>query len=396
MFQRAEIKILHKRIEQENRKYMQVIAGPRQVGKTTLVNQFLQDTSLSYHFASADGVAAASMSWISQQWETARFQWQQDKEKDFILVIDEIQKIDNWSEGVKKEWDADTRENRKIKCILLGSSRVLLQQGLTESLVGRYEMITMSHWSYAEMHQAFDYSVEEYIWYGGYPGAATFIDDEDRWNRYIQDSIIESSISKDILMLTRVDKPALMRRLFELGCGYSGQILAFNKILGQLHDAGNTTTLSHYLDLLEGAGLLGGLEKYSGSKIRQRSSSPKFQVYNNAFLSVQSSEPFADIHSKPGQWGRWVESIVGTHLINEAMKGNIKLYYWRHRNKEVDFVIELNQKIIGLEVKSGRNQRSGGMEAFAAQYNPDKMLLVGQEGIPLKEFLSVSPKELFT
>lgn len=295
--------------------------------------------------------------WLEQQWETARVQYQASGSEDFILAIDEIKKISNWSEVVKKLWDEDTKTKSKIKVILLGSSRLLLQQGLTESLAGRFETTHVGHWTFSEMHDAFDFTHEQYVWFGGYPGAASLISDEERWKKYVNDALIETSISKDILMLTRVDKPALLRKLFELGCLYSGQILAYTKIVGQLQDAGNTTTIAHYLNLLNTAGLLAGIEKFSGSEIRQRSSSPKFQVYNTALITSQQPEMLAEVQRKPELWGRWVEVAIGAHLVNNQLSGGYTVLYWRHRNDEIDFVLERKGKVIGIEVKSGLTQR---------------------------------------
>jgi predicted AAA+ superfamily ATPase len=314
---------------------------------------------------------------------------------DCLLVIDEIQKIDNWSEGVKRLWDEDTNAGRKLKLILLGSSRLLMQQGLSESLAGRFESAYMGHWSYPEMHDAFGWSIDQYVWFGGYPGSAGLIQDENRWKNYVANALIETSISRDILMLTRVGKPALMKRLFELGCLYSGQILSFTKVQGQLQDAGNTTTLAHYLSLLDTAGLLAGLEKYAADIIRKRSSSPKFQVHNNALISAQSNELFEEVRVQPASWGRFVESAIGAHLINAAQVSGFKVYYWRHRNEEVDFVLEKRGHIIALEVKSGKEKNTKGMKAFKEQFSPDRVLLIGKTGIPWQEFLSINPVDLF-
>ena len=395
IIERSQKALLTRRIESEPRQFIQVLYGPRQVGKTTLAQQFIQATHLPVHFASADLVSSGQSGWISQQWETARIKLRQSEQQEAVLIIDEIQKISNWSESIKKEWDADSLRQLSIKVVLLGSSRLLLQQGLTESLAGRFETIYLGHWSYHEMRDAFHFTPEQYVWFGGYPGAATLIDDEERWRRYITDSLIETSISKDILMLTRVDKPALMKSLFELGCSYSGQILSYTKILGQLQDAGNTTTLAHYLQLLDTAGLLGGLEKYSPEKVRRRSSSPKFQVHNTALVSAQQPHSFQDISEKPELWGRWVESAIGAHLINHTRTGALNLFYWRQGNHEVDFVLQHKGKVIGLEIKSGRSWHSSGMAAFYNQYNPQKVLLVGNSGIAWQEFLDIDPLELF-
>jgi uncharacterized protein len=394
MFQRPHFQLLAKRLN-EPRKVIQVLAGPRQVGKTTLVSQLLSASNTPSHSVSADGTANANTAWLDQQWETARIKQRQSGASEFTFAVDEIQKIPNWSETVKANWDADTRTNTPVKVILLGSSRLLLQQGLTESLAGRFELSYIGHWSLPEMQAAFGFSAEQFAWFGGYPGTAPFITDEFRWKKYVTDALIEPSISRDILSLTRVDKPALLRRLFELGCLYSGQILSFNKILGQLLDAGNVTTLAHYLNLLDSAGLLGGLEKFSGDIIRQRQSSPKFQVHNTALLASQMPETLPEILESPEKWGRIVESAVGAHLINHARQEGFRLFYWREGNDEIDFVLQHRGKTLAIEVKSGALRGAPGMEVFRKKFSPDKMLLVGTGGLPWEEFLRINPVQLF-
>ncbi|MDD2727521.1 MAG: ATP-binding protein [Proteiniphilum sp.] len=394
MFERSYLKLVKSRIE-ESRKFIQVIFGPRQVGKTTMINQLLPQLAIPNMNESADAISATNSAWLVQVWESARLRLKASGAKEFLLVIDEIQKIDNWSEIVKQQWDKDTRENVNIKVILLGSSRLLIQKGLTESLAGRFEILYLGHWSYPEMQEAFGWSIEQYVYFGGYPGSATLIGDEERWKNYVKDSLIETSISKDILMLTRVDKPALLKRLFELGCLYSGQILSYTKIIGQLQDAGNTTTLANYLRLLSDSGLLGGLEKYAGDIIRKRGSSPKFQVYNNALITSQNNDTYEKAVINPKLWGRLVESSVGTHLMNHSISERYNLYYWREGNYEVDFVLEKGDKVIGLEVKSGMKAENAGIALFSDKFHPDKILLVGTGGIPYDEFLKINPKELF-
>lgn len=393
-FVRSHFQQFRNRIE-EKRRFIQVLMGPRQVGKTTLASQLLREIGVPHHFASADGVATAGPVWLEQQWEAARVKWKRSEASAFLLVIDEVQKVTNWSEAVKGLWDADTREERPIKVILLGSSRLLLQQGLTESLAGRFEVTYMGHWSFPEMEKAFGWNADQYVWFGGYPGSADLIADEERWKNYLANALVETSISKDILMLTRVDKPALMRRLFELGCLYSGQILSYSKMLGQLQDAGNTTTLSHYLDLLDTAGLLAGIEKYAPDQIRQRSSSPKFQVHNTALISAQRPETLEQVRLQPERWGRMVESAIGAHLLNHALSRRYTVHYWRHRNDEIDFVISKKGLVIGLEIKSGATRRAPGMQAFQKHFGPDKVLLIGSSGLPWQEFLQLDPDELF-
>jgi predicted AAA+ superfamily ATPase len=394
MFERAYIEKLKDRLA-EPRKFIQVVTGPRQVGKTTMITQLLHKLTLPYVFESADSVMNTDNLWVIQAWESVRLRMRASGAKEYLLVIDEIQKIDNWSELVKQQWDKDTRDGVNVKVVLLGSSRLLIQKGLTESLAGRFEIFYLGHWSYPEMQAAFGWNIEQYVFFGGYPGSAQLIGEEDRWKSYIKDSLIDSVISRDILMLTRIVKPALLKRLFELGTMYSGQILSYTKLMGELREAGNTTTLSHYLDLLSESGLLGGLEKYAGNVVRKRSSSPKFQVYNNALLSALGNPTFSEMVVDPAKWGRMVESSIGAHLINNSITDRYSLHYWREGNQEVDYVLEKNGKLIAIEVKSGRRSGNTGMKLFADKFHPVKVLLVGTGGIPLEEFLKITPSALF-
>jgi uncharacterized protein len=395
MFQRIHFQQLSKRVA-EPRAVMQVLVGPRQVGKTTLVEQLLAASDVPNYFISADAVPNSNATWLEQQWAVARQRFQQSGASEFIFAIDEIQKISNWSETVKAQWDADARNGLALKIILLGSSRLLLQQGLTESLMGRFELTYLGHWSFTEMQTAFGWTANQFAWFGGYPGTARLVADEPRWKKYVTDALIEPSISRDILSLSRVDKPALLRRLFEFGCLYSGQLLSYNKMLGQLLDAGNTTTLAHYLDLLDSAGLLCGLEKFAGDRLRQRLSSPKFQVHNTALIAATHPSSFAEIQNDFVNWGRIVESAVGAHLVNYARQEGFNLYYWRDGNDEVDFVMEHRGKTVAIEVKSGsKHGNLKGMDAFKKQFEPDKLLLVGSTGLAWQEFLTINPIELF-
>lgn len=319
MFERTVLKDITKRIS-EPRKFIQVVVGPRQVGKTTLIKQFLQKTDMPHYFVTADDLYAADTTWIRREWGNARLQMQQNNIKEFLLIVDEVQKAPNWSEAVKKEWDEDTFSDTNIKVVLLGSSRLLIQKGLTESLAGRYELTNITHWSFEEMREAFGWNIEQYIYFGGYPGSASLVSDEERWKDYVRESLVESTISKDILMMTRVDKPILLKRLFDIGCKYSSQILSLTKVQGELQESGNLTTLSGYLNLLKEAGLLSGLEKYAADVIRKRASKPKFQVHNNALLTAGQNLSFGILRNDAKEWGRFVVSAVGTHLINSGLK----------------------------------------------------------------------------
>lgn len=395
MFERAHLQLVTERVL-EPRNFIQVLMGPRQVGKTTLAGQLVKQINIPWLLESADDIPASNTKWLEQIWESGRLKLRSLAAQELLIIIDEIQKVPKWSETVKKLWDEDSLSGTGIKLLLLGSSRLLLQQGLSESLAGRFEVIHMNHWSYAEMNGSFGWNSYKYAWFGGYPGSAVLTGDEERWKRYIRDSIIEASVSRDILMLTRIDKPALMKRLFEIGCLYSGRILSYTKIQGQLQDAGNTTTLSHYLGLLDAAGLLGGIEKYSANIIRKRASSPKFQVYNNALVSSQRTEDFDEISVNPREWGHIVESAIGTHLLNSSVSENFSVYYWRERSHEVDFVLERKGKIIAIEVKSAfSGGKRAGVDAFNKLFHPDRTYLIDNKSLSWQDFLNINPADLF-
>ncbi|MBX3024568.1 ATP-binding protein [bacterium] len=371
------------------RRHIQVVAGPRQVGKSTLVQQVAEDLAAEVRYASADEPTLRGAEWIAQQWEAARLTAGGAGKTGAVLVLDEIQKIPGWSETVKRLWDEDTRRRVPLKAVLLGSAPLLIARGMSESLAGRFELLHLPHWSFAEMRAAFGFGLDEFLYFGGYPGAAPLIGEPERWRRYIADSLIETSVSRDVLLLTRVDKPALLRRLFDLACRYSGQILSYTKMLGQLHDAGNTTTLAHYLDLLAGAGLVVGLQKVAGDAARSRGSSPKLQVLNTALLSAASGLSFDEARGDREFRGRLAESAVGAHLANAAAAGDCALYYWRERNREVDFVVKSGRRLAAIEVRSGRAREiPAGMAAFTDAFGPKRTLLVGGDGIALEEFLA--------
>lgn len=380
----------------EPRKFLQVLTGPRQTGKTTLIRQAMEALKTPHHYASADEPTLQGRVWIEQQFEIGRLLVRENRQAGALLVLDEIQKLAGWSEVVKRQWDSDTAKKTPLKVVLLGSAPLLLQQGLTESLAGRFEIIPVVHWSYHEMKNAFGWNPEQFVYFGGYPGAAGLIQDRQRWSRYIIDSLIETTISRDILLMTRVDKPVLLRRLFQLGCSYSGQILSYQKMIGQLQDVGNTTTLAHYLELLSGAGMLTGLQKFAGQHVRQRASSPKLQVLNMALLTSQSSHSFESAQKDREYWGRLVEATIGAHLINSSAGTNIEIFYWREHGKEVDFILSLNKTLVAVEVKSGYNKISlPGMAEFSRIFKPKRQLLVGGEGIPLEKFISVPATNWF-
>ena len=379
----------------ERRRFIQVLAGPRQVGKTTILSDVVGKLSINYLNVSTDDMDDSGDRWLARQWSMARNLASIHGES--LLVVDEIQQIPNWSRLVKRLWDEDTRLKNNVKVVLSGSSRLLLMKGLSESLMGRFELISVPHWSYAEIKEVFGFSLDEFIYFGAYPGAASLYEDEKRWRTYIKSSIVEPSITKDILMLTPIHKPALLRQLMDLGSSYSGQVLPYDHMLGQLTDAGNTTTLANYLVLLRQSGLLAGLEKYSGSEVRKRASSPKLQVFNNALFSSAHRTSFAAARRDSTFWGRLVESAVGAHLINSIPSDSISLGYWREGPDEVDFVISDDKDMAAFEVKSGDRTHGRGMDLFLKRYPDARVYSVSAQGapgsalIPLEKFLLSDP-----
>ncbi len=397
MYERKDLQQLKQRII-EPRNFVQVVFGPRQVGKTTMVLQLSKQLPFESFVVSADNVPAADRSWVRNSWNEARRKFALSGQDEFLLIIDEIQKIENWSEAVKKEWDEDSMAARNLKVIILGSSRLLIQKGLTESLAGRFETTYLTHWAFSEMRDAFGWNVMQYIWFGGYPGSASLIEDEFRWKAYIKDSLIETSISKDVLMLTRVDKPALLKRLFEIGCTYSAQIIALTKIRqGQLQEKGNLDYIVK-LSFLIGGGRTANRTRKNSLVISfiKRASRPKFQVFNNALLSAQSYKKYSEIANEPKEMGRYAESAIGAHLLNSSLNKKYNLYYWNENNYEVDFVLESAGRLIAIEVKTGKDSKNSGLSKFESMFQPQASFIIGTDGIPIEEFLATDPYSLFS
>ena len=404
-FQRAQVQELCDLLE-ASPKFMVAIFGPRQTGKTTIVRQALGRTNMPGRLLPIDSVEQpplryapdvgssstlisppGSTEWLIRHWRAARAEAEHTG-RGFVLALDEIQKLPRWSETVKGLWDADRASNNPLRVVLLGSAPLLMQSGLNESLMGRFLPLPVTHWTYEEMSEGFGFSLDEYLYYGGYPGPAHFRGNSRQWKTYMTGSIVAPAIDRDLLAMTRVDKPALLRQLVDAAFNLSGQIVSYNKLLGQLQDAGNTTTLARYLDLLSRVGLVTGLSKYSGPHIRSRASSPKLNVLNTSLMTGVSTYSFHEAHSDRTFWGRIVESAVGAHLVNTAGPG-IDVHYWRDGNAEMDFVLRGGRRVVGIEVKSGGTLRHArGMDAFRAKYAVDDCFVVGGGGVPLDEFLS--------
>lgn len=388
MYERYTTDVLRRRLA-EPRRFIQAVVGPRQVGKTTSVRQALDSSSVCSYFVSADSPAPLPPVWIEENWAIARAA-AQAQATPVVLALDEIQKIAGWSEAVKRQWDADTAAGVDVRVVLLGSSALLVQKGLTESLAGRHEVIHATHWTFAEMRDAFGWDLETFVLFGGYPGPASLTDDPGRWRDYVRDSLIETAVARDVLSLARIDKPALLRRLFALACEYSGRELSYTKMLGQLEGAGNTTTLAHYLDLLDAAGLATGLQKHAGEAVRRRGSSPKLLAMDTALVTAMTGVTSDIVRADRAEWGRLVETAVGAHLLAWTQRRGGEVRYWRDGGLEVDYIVEHDRKTVAIEVKSGVGLSGGdlkGLQAFSERFSPDASLVVGTGGVPLEEFL---------
>lgn len=396
MYQRRHLDILKSRMA-EPRRRMQIVMGPRQVGKSTLVGQFTEGISVPFDFFAADGVNRFDSSWIPNKWQQVRMRMDIHSEQEHILIIDEVQKIRGWSEQVKKEWDEDSRSHRNLKVILLGSSRLLLQKGLEESLEGRFETIKMGYWDWQEMHEAFGFSMDEYVYFGGFPGLAPDIQDEDRWRNLMEDSIISPILTRDILEIEEIRNPALLRQVFELACIESAKELSLTKMQGTMN-SGTVPTIKNYLDILNKSMIVQPLQNYSPSRVKEKQSVPKMQVFNNAFRNRFGTFSFDEARVDPAEWGRLVESAVGAHLANRAMTDDYELFYWRNeRRQECDYVLRKGQALVAIEVKSGSVDKTVGFEKFKEQFadNVTAAFIVGPHALPLDDFFIMDLKSLF-
>jgi len=358
-YERAFVAQLEKRLN-GNAPLIQVLIGPRQVGKTTGMRQLLARMPGNSHYANADDLLVSDRTWLLEQWQKALLLGDGT-----LLVIDEVQKIPNWSEAIKSLWD---RQPHRLRVVVLESSSLQIQSGLTESLAGRFELTRIFHWTFTELKDAFGYDLERYLMYGGYPGTVDFEDDYDRWYAYLKDAIVEAVIGKDILQNRKVANPALFRQAFEILCRYPAQEISYTKLLGQLQDKGNTDLVKYYLELYAGAFLIYSLEKYSAKVWLTRTSSPKILMACPALYTMTAGQWAL---SDSEQRGRVFELAVGALLLQ--LPG--ELFYWREKNAEVDFVYRYQGRLYAVEVKSGRKKSAKGLDAFM-KYFPEAIPVI--------------------
>lgn len=402
MFKRTVFPLIKRRM-QEPRRLIQIVSGPRQIGKTTTVRQALQECSCAFAYHVIEGGNRYRNDFISSAWNEARLKIKSEKLSEFILVFDEIQNVPQWSSFIKKEWDTDSFDGVNIKVFLLGSSRVLLLKGLAESLMGRFEIIRMSHWSYLEMKNAFNFSVEDFVFFGGYPLFASLMrdnftmsaEDKERNAAFLVDAIINATVEKDILIDTPIAKPALLRRLVDLACNYSGEIISLNKLLGCLQEKGNTSTLANYFDLLEESGLISALSKFSIDRARLRASPPKLQVWNNALKTNFLQLSYDSLQKDKALYGRVFESAIGAFLVSASYTGRFEVFYWREGDLEVDYVLKKGERIVAIEVKSNFEGFSKGLNVFNEKFKPYRSFIIGPAAMKAEEFFSIDPIMLF-
>ena len=372
---RLLVKIIQARLA-EKQPHLQVVVGPRQVGKTTALQAALGTRGV-YH--SADYPTPLPAEVIAEWWTEA------EHSPERILAIDEVQKITNWAPALKAAWD----RGADIKVVVAGSSALFVEKGLTETLAGRFELIRAEHWNYQEAQSVFGQSVAEFIEFGCYPGAVPLLADISRWGAYVRDAIVEPALGRDLLQLHPVASPALLRQVFGAAVALPAQVLSLPKLQGNLQERGSLPTLQHYLRLLAHAFLVTGVEKYSASLFRSRKSSPKLIMHDNALLRAFERPITAPL--KAERLGRYFENAIGARFLEAGWE----TFYWRHRHHEVDFVVigPLNQRY-AVEVKTAPTDLKGLAGVFEfCKIHPDfepRLVSLHDQKIPGVETLAVA------
>ena len=409
-FSRKKVEVLKSRLLEPLR-FLQIVSGPRQSGKTTLIGQVVEDIDVPCFYLTAEEhnifqhleiphllrdenpSSTEDMNWIVRNWNRAR-QTAKHSNRGSILIFDEIQKINNWSEVVKALWDIDRRENCKVRVVLLRSAPLFVDKGNSDSLMGRFEIIKSPYWSYPEMSEAFGFNLDEYIFYGGFPGAVPIFRELERWSEYIHHAIVHSVVNRDICALTQIDEPALLKQLLELSVQYSGQILSYDKLTDQLHNAKNATTIENYLDLLLRVGLVGNMLKFTDNPTISDYEVFKLYVRNTGLMSAPSRYSLEQAKENRTFWGQLVDSSVGAHLLNTGPP-IVEIYYWKEKKLEVDFVLKRGPKLVPVIVKSGDSRKKSsmtGLDQFKKKFNATGSILVGQGGVSIPDFLSESAR----
>jgi predicted AAA+ superfamily ATPase len=329
---------------------IQLLTGPRQVGKTTLLLDLAEHLGEAAHYVAADDPQAGLPGFWERVWTEAETRASRGGG---ALFIDEIQHIADWAARIKAQYDRLRRRKIRLHVVATGSSALRLGAGSRESLAGRFERLTLTHWSALTLMERFKLAPSAStlltVRLGSYPGSLQFQNDIPRWRAYVRDSIIEPAIGKDVLALGVVRRPGLLRQIFAVAISMPAQIVSLQKLQGQLHDRGALETVAHYLALLEEAYLVAPLRKFGAREHRQRAAPPKLVALNNALPSALHPQGPPDPSREPARFGSWVENACLAFAWNSGQR----VTYWREEPLEVDGIIDGSWGAWAVEVKTG-------------------------------------------
>lgn len=373
------LRTLRKRLREPAPARAQILSGPRQVGKTTLLGEIAAEWAGQAIYAPADAPETSLSGWWENLWSKAE---RLTVRRMGVLLIDEIQGLPDWSRLLKSKLDYIKRRRIPLHVVVSGSSALQLGLGTRETMAGRFERLRLLHWPARELMQRFQISagagVEQVVRFGSYPGAVALLPDYARWRDYIKDSIVEPAIGRDVLMMEAIRKPALLRQVFAVCVGHPAEIISIQKLCGQLTERGALDTVAHYLHILEEACLVAAVPKYSLKVVRQRAAPPKLVILNNALLSVTGAQTPPRAGRDPERWGRWVENAC----IALAWNAGQNPCYWRTEPLETDMVLDGSWGRWAVEIKTGPygNRDLAGVLEFCRRYADFRPLVLCEPG----------------
>lgn len=343
--------VLRQRLSEPAPGRIQLLTGPRQVGKTTVLLELAAELRPVAVYIAADSAEASLPGYLDRVWVQA--EELAELHGRAVVLLDEVHALPDWAGRLKAEWDRLRRRRIPVHVVASGSSALRLAGASRESLAGRFERMTLTHWTVSSLAEVFGLdpaeAAEQLVRRGGYPGAMAYRDDPDRWAAYVRDAIVEPAIGRDILALGAVRKPGLLRQVFAVCTGSPAGIVSLQKIQGRLQDSGALETIAHYLELLEEAYLVAAVRKYSARAARRRSAPPKLITLSNALLAVSDPLGSPDAEAEPARFGAWLENACLAHAWNSGQT----VMYWREEPFEVDGVISGSWGSWAVEVKTG-------------------------------------------
>jgi predicted AAA+ superfamily ATPase len=369
---------LRARVFTEPARRIQLLTGPRQVGKTTILLELAGEFGERAIYRAADVEEIAAPGWWAIQWDRAM---RLARTGPTLLLVDEIQTLPNWARRVKVAFDEVARERLPLQIVISGSAALSMTRGARNELAGRFELLTLRHWTAQDLIQAFgltdDEAAEVYVRFGAFPGELDRRMDYPRWREYILHAIIDPALNRDLLMLEPIQKPALLRQINSLAAAYPGEIISLQKLAAQLLEKGAPATIAHYLTVLEEAFLLAALHKYSDRELRLRASPPKLVPLSNAFLTAYADSVPPTTATDPVRWGRWLETACTAHAVNTGCR----VAYWREEPYEVDLIVAGERGKWAIEIKSGSYaiQDLTGLSTFHLRHPDFRPLVVGAE-----------------